>query len=546
MRKVLLPISICIVIAMIITCGSRSLAKSSSYAASSKASKENPDLISGIRIMHKDNNYFGEDYSSLKIAHDYEQISLSKETQKAYPELYKKIMVVNDLIGTDEANSYYAAYRQVVKNEKNTTYDHPYLDEDWKIYVRRADSDVVSILVKITTASYEDYNNDRFMTFNINPKTGEDILLSDIIKDDDAFFDVLVQKFMEIMKADYEGFFAGGNSMSESQLMKTLETCLNSEQLLWTLDSQGVSFWLNSRNLSPVSMNCKILFCEDTKGKLFADDVRKKIPDTWVMALYPNTYEPIDSDDDGKADNIYVMEKLEYYEESDYESITGILVDYNGKEYEFPLDGDDYDFSFSLIHQNGKSVLLSNYKEYDYSLLELYKLDDKGVKKADLLCAYFCGDSDEVFDDFDNYNYVTPIMTDPTCFNIAVNTWLLSTADAVMEYRITDAGKFKRLSKVGAIFEKDRYVITLKTPLEKLQIVDTKTFETTKETCDLKAGEKLKLMYTDGETYVDCITRYNRLVRIKVVDDEELGRCIKVKGKNVNIQEVFDGMVYAG
>ncbi|WP_026664878.1 hypothetical protein [Butyrivibrio sp. FC2001] len=503
-------------------------------------------LISGLRIFHKDNNYYGESYSRLFIGHNYEHLALSDDTKKAYPELEKAILMVNDLIATDEANSYYAAYRQLMKNGENNNNDYPVEDRDWNILVRRADSDVLSVLVEITTASYEDYNHVRYMAYNIKPDTGEVLKLSDIIEDEDALYEKLARKFLEEMKKDYEALSVGSSEMSEAEMKEKLQQSAHDEQLVWTLEPQGVSFWLNSMNLSPLSMNSQLLFCEDEKGSIFTSDVRDNIPDTWVTQLHPSSNELIDADDDGKPDTIYAMETKEYVPESNYEITTGMLVNYNGTDYEFPSEDDDYDFEFSLVHQKGKSVLLSQYKEYEADIQQLYTIDDSGVKETDLLCGWVCGNPDESFTDFDNYLYVTHIMTDPAYFHIAITSWLLSTTDVVTEYRITEDGKFECLSGRSEIMEGSRYELSLKMPLDDIEVVNAATGEVTKETESLKAGDTLKLMFTDVDNYVDCLTKDNKLVRIRVYMDDDLGKCTKVNGENVSVLEVFDDMFFAG
>ncbi|WP_155834521.1 hypothetical protein [Butyrivibrio sp. FC2001] len=129
---------------------------------------------------------------------------------------------------------------------------------------------------------------------------------------------------------------------------------------------------------------------------------------------------------------------------------------------------------------------------------------------------------------------------------MAVTTWLLSTTDVVMEYQITDEGKFKSLSDRGTILEGDRYEISLKMPMKRVPAVNTTTGEETKETVNLNSGDTLKLMYSDTQSYVDCLTKDNKLVRIYVLMDEDIGGCVNTNGKNMSLNEMFDGMVYAG
>ena len=85
------------------------------------------------------------------LNYNYEKIELGDADAKKYPELAKKLMIVNDLIVTEESNSYMSRmkeYQAKDDQEIDLEFDNfllPY-KEDWRIYKRRSDSAAFSIV----------------------------------------------------------------------------------------------------------------------------------------------------------------------------------------------------------------------------------------------------------------------------------------------------------------------------------------------------------------------------------------------------------------
>ena len=500
-------------------------------------------LIPELHICEREQNYFGEDYRRLKIACHFEQLVPGDKEKEAYPELSKRLMVINDIIATAEANTYQAALDvlQTRKDEEDT--DHPYEDTKWEIYVRRADEDLLSFLVVTTTASYEDYNYVRYTGYNIDPKSGQDVELTDLIEDRDALSDLLTDKFMAVIKEDMSDFHPAG--IDRDQLKENLGTYFDNGEMNWTIDPQGVSFWLGSMTLAPVSAHCKILFSEDADGHIFKNVWRDSVPETWVTEFPICCRELFDNEDDGEGDTLYITETSEYYEESDYSYINGIRVDLNGRQFEFGQD-DPYDIGFCIIHMNGKSHLFMRYREYDYNTMQLFELSRDKVAETDTLGGELSTDYSG-YDEYDDM-YVIPrrVLTDPQDLDVGVNTDLLSTCYAYGEYTITDDGRFKSLSDRLAFPENSQHELTLKVPLRDVPVVDKETGAPTGETLDLAEGEVIKMKYTNTTDAVDCLTKKNRLIRIELgFDAEGWGRMV-VAADDMSIWDVFDGMMFAG
>ncbi len=501
-------------------------------------------LIPELYVLEREQNYFGEDYSGLKIACHFEQLAPGEETKALYPELTNRLMVINDIIATEEANTYMAAMDTMEARKDEGELDHPYEDVKWEILVRRADEDLLSFLLTTTTASYEDYNYVRYTGYNIDPKTGKDIELTDLVEDRDALLDMLTDKFMTVIKEDMSDFYPAGSGVDRNQQKENLGNYFDNGEMNWTIDPQGVSFWLGSMTLGPVSAHCKILFSEDTDGKIFKSAWRDNIPETWVTEFRMYNKELFDNEDDGEGDTLYIMDKTEYYEESDYTCVSGVRVDMNGWEFEFEQD-DPYDIGCSIVHMNGKSLLFMHYQEYDYSFMDLFELSRDKVAKTDALGGNMTAETDE-YDLDDMYVIPRRVLTDPLLLELGIQTDLLSTCYAYGEYRITDDGEFKTLSDRHVFRDYAQFELTLKVPLKGVPVVDKETGMPTGETVDLEEGEKIKMKYTDTKKTVDCLTKKNKLIRIELANDEEnWGRMI-VDGENMSIWDVFDGMMFAG
>ena len=123
---------------------------------------------------------------------------------------------------------------------------------------------------------------------------------------------------------------------------------------------------------------------------------------------------------------------------------------------------------------------------------------------------------------------------------------MLSTCEAAAEYAIGTDGTWECDNKRFKFFEDFQYEITLMIDYNGLHVVDEKTGEETGATLDIPAGEKLKILYTDNETYVDCMTEDGLMVRIPFADDPETFRSVLINGKPVDIWEVFEDMRFAG
>lgn len=505
--------------------------------------------LSDIYVAKRYDDYYS-DQGDLEVEYKYETFYITDELKSAYPELANTLMVINDRIATEEGHSYRTTLSHL---EMQPDAEHqramdagifPF-EEEWEIYVRRADEDYVSLVTRHRQASDFDYDAYSYVGCCVDTKTGKEMELSDFVKDEDALFALVGEKAYKAVAPQGGDHVEDGNLIPAQDLAKMIRDSLRDNLSGWTLDPQGLTFWINSFTAVPWSYQVSVLFAEDTDGRIFKEECRDLIPERWVMEvpLIDTTY--FDAEDDGDADQIRLYEQYEYYDE-EYRTVTGLSMNFNEDSMlEDYSEYEAYDFRGTLLHFDHRTVLLEEHHEYDEHFLDLYTLKDGRTKYADTVDAYVETLPYELLSD--EYT-VAPrhIPADPANMQLTVYTNLLSTCESSGDFFISGEGKWVRKDPFYTILESSRYTITLKMGIGELPIVDEDTFDVMSTKTDLKQGDKLTMEYTDGESYVDCRTKDGKLVRIYVHDDEELYRSIEIDGKKYGIYDVFEDMMFAG
>ncbi len=497
---------------------------------------------------HYNNHWMDDDTHQLVVDFNYQLLLLGKESEAKYPELAKKIMIVNDLISTDEGNLFMSNVQSTQKMKADEIEEAvedgrmPY-KAHWNIYARRTDEEITSFVVRNTLESGFDYDRILFTGYNFRTATGEELSLSDIVKDEDAFLEIVGERvkaqIMEEMPDLYE---------DDSDIPDLREYLNTGARGNWTLDPQGVTVWLDSYTFMPFDIVVPVLFSEDKDGTIFADEFKDHSPEEWIMSFPLYDHICFDADDDGESDDLIVYENKEYYGEDDpYGCVTGLTFVYNGEMNEITGWDDMYNSRLSLIHKGGSTYVLNTFSEYDYGFMNTYSLSGSTVKDN----GYVVGHPSTIpYEEVDDDDYMVPdhLLTDPYDIMLTCPTNALSTCGAKRRYEITDKGELSPVDPFYTIIEDAQHELTLLMDIPGVHIVDEDTFEPTDRTVDLKKGDKIKMEYTDEVCYVDFRTKEGDLVRIEYGFDHDDGYkyvCLGVDGI-ANIYDVFDGMFWAG
>ncbi len=502
-----------------------------------------------VYLKARYNNEWDEKHDhKMYLSHDYEQVAIGKEDSAKYPELVKSLAVVNDLIATEEANCYMSNmsdYQSWNSNKIDEAFENYLLPfkEDWKIYSRRADSAVFSLLTVNTDYASMDYNRVHYVGYNFDPATGKDIELSDIIKDEETLIGVLAKKAQEIMRSEMPDEIEYEEGGMADEIRRYLETDIRGN---WTLDPEGISFWFDSYTLLPTGMHLSVLFADDTEGKIFTDSYRDQIPENWSMYLPLNTAQEFLADDRKDTDTVTVGESYGYYgDDNEYEYVDGLIVLYNDSEEKFELGDEITTEGIALVHLHDQTYMLTGYSEYDWGFLNTYAFLGGKVKKV---CEIMGSVESIPFEELEDEDYMIPqmLLSDPTDIEVSRYTDVLSTCAATQHYELDEDGVLTPVEGYFTIQKDSRFELTSKYDLSGLSVVDEQTHEVMSTKVDLKKGDKCTLEFTDDKSYADVRLKDGTLVRIVIKQTPDSGRLLPTDEGDKPMYDAFEGQFFAG
>ncbi|MBR4768492.1 MAG: DUF3298 domain-containing protein, partial [Lachnospiraceae bacterium] len=361
--------------------------------------------LSEVYLKSRENLHW-KDNSDLIIDYEYEQIELGEKDKERYPDLAKSLLIVNDLIATDEGNLFMSDVKSL-QDISDEDYQEAYEDDrlplkaHWNIYLRRADSKVTSLVVQNILESSFDYDRVQYTGYNYLSETGEELSLSDIVADEDAFLEVLKKKTAEELKREEPDLFG-----DEDPDLSLINDYLHPEARgNWTMDPQGITVWFNAYTFIPFDVSVTILFSEDTDGTLFKDEWKTFAPIEWIMYIPLNRNTVFDVEEDGKPDYLTVYDHYDMYEEDSYEFIDGLSFLYNGAPQTVTGWGDRYDTRLALVHKPEKTFVLDFLHDYDYAFMNMYELS--GGKVEDI--GYIQGSPATIpYEEWDEDDYRAP------------------------------------------------------------------------------------------------------------------------------------------
>ena len=261
------------------------------------------------------------------------------------------------------------------------------------ICVRRADDKVFSFVHEYREPMGE-MDLVQMRGYSFYADSGEKIALSDIVTDEDRFYEILseelhknVMENMMIIAGEYnlsvDAFDAGS----------AIRQCMSDNRYGWVLDPQGVTFWFENVNDLIHKASATVLFTTDKEGRIFNDAFAKDTPDEWIMRI-PMSYSSdtyFDCEDDG------ILDSIGWYSNSimlDGDFVdSGFGVEFNSRYFEAseicPADGMPWtNYSAYLMHKDKKTVLVAHYYEEVDSVWSSFTLTDDFVKSVDSVLAY--------------------------------------------------------------------------------------------------------------------------------------------------------------
>lgn len=277
----------------------------------------------------------------------------------------------------------------VVSAYDNGVDDPSLINVEQHVYVRRTDAGIFSFAHEYRESHDEgDYVRMRGYTFLTD--SGKELELSDVVKDETAFYKLLSKELYTVVMKDMR-LYAADIDIADFDADSAMQDCIDNQRYGWVLDPQGVTFWFENVNAMIGHVCVSVLFSADKDGTIFAPEYADSAPDEWIMQIPGNYSQTVfDCDDNKTADTIEWAAST--FATEGYES--GIDVNYNDR---FFMAGEICDLEESpywsriyafLMHKDKKTLLVVHYYLEAESLWDTYTLENDMVERVDTVYAY--------------------------------------------------------------------------------------------------------------------------------------------------------------
>ena len=460
-------------------------------------------------------------------------ILCTPESGSSHPELAKTLKRISDdeeAFFADEISKYERdafEYEEEARAAGADGYYYSYADD----VLKRADDKCVSI-VRVMKGylggAHPDYY---YETYNVDPSTGKDIIMSDVITDQEKLNKILEQKLV----ADYPDveYFGLEDSLAEYDI-KLKEGSEDPDgnyhyAYNFTLDPDGVSFYFSPYGISAYAFGdqvVKILY--DEEPSLFKKDYSHSGGYISYLTEAENKYSF-----GGTAEELKISR--EEYDQNDYFSKINIYkgskelslgdMDYYSLKAFTAHTDDDRDYLYIIANMD------NDYK--DFYAVDLSKDAPAEVKLDGSLSYTYC----DYINEKENI-YGSVLSLDPNDMELGVRCDLLSTYNATGKFKVGDDGKL--IMKDGyLVIPEDVFVLTSKADL-KADIVD-ESGKVKEEDVTIPEGSKYTLYRTDAKSIVDAYLEDGRIVRLEIS-----GNNPRKVNDQFSCDDLFDGMIYAG
>ncbi len=485
------------------------------------------DEIGHISIMtgEGEDYLYNDEYEMGQAQIRYVTVKLDEDMSGKYPELAKTLSEENKKREEDRKETYtdLCESSQVHLDEEGSESFSIY-ESNETVYVRRADTKVLSLLYNYYDYTGGAHGNHAYITKNYDTKTGKLLKLSDVITDVSLLSEAVQKEIYSNYSADdlyenvdFDEYFA------------------NEETVNWLLDGNGISIFYNPYEISSYASyvnGVQIATIPYEACKEFANEEYFQRPASYTVELPMGTPLYYDIDNDGRLNEILLYS----YEMEDV-----------GLNYEFTIDIDgsskelckySYGYNAMLVHRDdGKNYLyVECLLDNDYKQIEVFDISNGKVKnKGSLLSGYVrpvCDDSE--------YHTMKLVMTDPESFYLETRTDVLSTVFASASYHADENGIPVMDGRWFVFYDDGQLEFKMKRELS-VDVVDEGTDEITGEKITLKKGEKVYYYRTDNNKTSDLMTEDGKVVRV-TLSKKSWPR--KIDG--VNIEKIFKGLLFAG
>lgn len=277
--------------------------------------------VSVIIGSHSEKVWDGEAFGKVMAEYNFFDMSLSEEDREKYPELASRLEKnakteeegALETVGflTDEYESYFEGVDAAERLESTT-----YLEQSSEATVMRADSNIVS--ASIFYYDYQGGVHGMYGLFgeNYDTKTGELLSFSDVVTDEDKFFEIVDDK----LKTSEEY----GDIYEELMPLDEYRKGLSEEGPVFIVDNEGVIIIFNPYSLGPYSFGMQVIKVFFFEAPEIFNDKYTEVCDSYVIPMlrelnYTNT---IDVSGDGKRFPVIIDYEYDAGYSEEFESFT--------------------------------------------------------------------------------------------------------------------------------------------------------------------------------------------------------------------------------
>lgn len=369
--------------------------------AEEKGSEKEEAKIAPVLVMHRNSKFEWGDGSVPRIKHTYGYLLSGDEYAKDHSSLADSLEKAREEILSKQKAAWDDEQKKIKEDDRMA------YEESWNTYLRRADDDVVSFVNEYcTVGQFDDGYYTSYIAHSYYTDSGKEIRLTDIVTDIDAFYDLMADRMSDYIEPTLKNRYADDVDFDRSKFRSDMVGHLEDEGISWTVDPQGVTFWMDSYISLPEGFSTTVLFADDKDGTIFNEEFAKDVPDEWVSQSPEIIGSYFDIDDSGKTEFVhaYPLYEVREFEGSEEFFIDRYEMRIGSAEEEFTLDmpgGTDF-IDFFFVHKDGGTFLLES--AYEYDSLSTFTFTVNGIKleEGDFLAARFepIGSGEETYNPY--------------------------------------------------------------------------------------------------------------------------------------------------
>ncbi len=376
------------------------------------------------------------------------------------------------------------------------------------VYIRRADSTVLSVLFRTDAYSGGVHPDYWFSSAAFDTDSGEQIPLSDVVTDMFALPGVLE----ELLLAQYPHteFF---------DLRATLESLTADGGLVWTADTLGLTFWFSPYAISSYADGAQAVTVSYSDYPELFIPALYELPAQTATQLTAQESVPVD----GRTLRIDAPA-------NEYGFIERYTLSFGGST----LTEECWCFRLApylcTLADGSRMLLVVAESENDYTVMTLYALEGGRLREVDAMEPTSL-DSRMISET----RWAQDVLTDPSFFCADTRIQLLGTMSAEGVYALTRTG-FRLLFE--PLMVPDGRPLVSKTELEVTSVLDG-------ETLRVPAGSTFTPFSTDGESYMDLQLDDGRICRLELTRAADEWN-YRVKANGLSVEDAFENILYAG